>query len=78
MARLIEHASRLASDSERLTTHTQALDDLMRMTKVAVGVTKQPFTFYLAACLMYWVLCVASELVLARMEKRANRGVRRA
>ncbi len=55
-----------------------ALDDLMRMTKVAVGVTKQPFTFYLAACLVYWALSVASELVLARMEKRANRGVRRA
>lgn len=55
-----------------------ALDDLMRMTKVAVGVTKQPFTFYLVACLIYWVLCVASEVVLARMERRANRGIRRA
>ncbi|KGK78081.1 ABC transporter permease [Thalassobacter stenotrophicus] len=55
-----------------------ALDDLMRMTKVAVGVTKQPFTFYLVACLIYWVLCLLSEVVLARMEKRANRGVRRA
>ena len=54
-----------------------ALDDLMRMTKVAVGVTKQPFTFYLAACLIYWALCVLSELVLARLEARANRGVRR-
>lgn len=52
-----------------------ALDDLMRMTKVAVGVTKQPFTFYLAACLIYWALCVLSELVLARLEARANRGV---
>ena len=55
-----------------------ALDDLMRMTKVAVGVTKQPFTFYLLACLIYWVLSVLSELVLAAMERRANRGVRRA
>ncbi len=55
-----------------------ALDDLMRMTKVAVGVTKQPFTFYLAACLIYWALCLLSEVVLARMERRANRGVRRA
>jgi len=54
-----------------------ALDDLMRMTKVAVGVTKQPFTFYLAACLIYWAMCVASELVLALMERRANRGIRR-
>ena len=55
-----------------------ALDDLMRMTQVAVGATKQPFTFFLAACLIYWALCVISEIVLARMEKRANRGVRRA
>lgn len=55
-----------------------ALDDLMRMTKVAVGVTKQPFTFYLLACLIYWAMCVLSELVLARMERRANRGIRRA
>ena len=55
-----------------------ALDDLMRMTRVAVGATKQPFTFFLAACLMYWALCVISEIVLAGMEKRANRGVRRA
>ncbi|QDI76058.1 MULTISPECIES: ABC transporter permease [Leisingera] len=55
-----------------------ALDDLMRMTKVAVGVTKQPFTFYLMACLIYWAMCVLSELVLAQMERRANRGIRRA
>lgn len=55
-----------------------ALDDLMRMTKIAVGVTKQPFTFYLAACLIYWAMCVLSEIVLAAMERRANRGIRRA
>ncbi|MCK0172067.1 ABC transporter permease subunit [Aliiroseovarius sp. S1123] len=55
-----------------------ALDDLMRMTKVAVGVTKQPFTFYLLACLIYWAMCVLSELVLAKMEHRANRGILRA
>jgi polar amino acid transport system permease protein len=55
-----------------------ALDDLMRMTQVAVRSTKQPFTFFLAACLIYWALCVISEIVLARLEKRANRGVRRA
>lgn len=55
-----------------------ALDDLMRATKVAVGVTKQPFTFYLVACLVYWGLCMISELVLARMEAGANRGIRKA
>ena len=55
-----------------------ALDDLMRMTKIAVGVTKQPFLFYLAACCVYWAMCVVSEVVLAHMEKRANLGIRRA
>ncbi|MGQ7847970.1 ABC transporter permease [Granulosicoccus sp. 3-233] len=52
-----------------------ALDDLMRMTKVAVGATKQPFTFYLVAALIYWALCVMSEFGLDRLEKRANRGI---
>jgi polar amino acid transport system permease protein len=55
-----------------------ALNDLMRMTKVAVGVTKQPFTFYLAACLLYWIMCLLSEVVLEKMEHRANRGIRKA
>ncbi len=53
-----------------------ALNDLMRMTKVAVGVTKQPFTFYLVALLLYWLLCLISEFILARMERHANRGIR--
>lgn len=55
-----------------------ALDDLLRMTKIAVGATKLPFDFYLAACLIYWAMSVLSELVLARMERHANRGIRRA
>jgi len=55
-----------------------ALDDLMRMTKIAVGVTKQPFLFYLVACCIYWGMCVLSEIALSRMEARANRGIRRA
>ena len=54
-----------------------ALDDLMRMTNVAVHFTKEPFIFYLAACLIYWMTCLLSEQVLAFMENRANRGVRR-
>ncbi len=55
-----------------------ALNDLMRMTKVAVGVTKQAFTFYLAACLIYWIMSLLSEFVLATMERRSSRGIRRA
>lgn len=37
---------------------------------VAVGVTKQPFTFYLTACLIHCALYVISELVLATMQRR--------
>jgi polar amino acid transport system permease protein len=48
------------------------------MTKIAVGVTKQPFLFYLVACCIYWAMCVVSEIVLSRMESHANRGIRRA
>ncbi len=55
-----------------------ALDDLMRAANVAVGVTKQPFTFYLVICLMYWVLCLISETLIGKLERRANRGVVRA
>lgn len=55
-----------------------ALDDLMRMTKVAAGYTKLPFSFYLAACLIYWGMSIGSEAVLARLERHANRGIRRA
>lgn len=55
-----------------------SLNDLMRMTQVAVGFTKLPFTFYLAACLAYWAVCALSEVAAARMEVRANRGIRRA
>jgi polar amino acid transport system permease protein len=54
-----------------------SLNDLMRMTSVAVGFTKKPFTFFLAACLAYWAICALSEVVAARLEARANRGVRR-
>jgi polar amino acid transport system permease protein len=52
------------------------LSDMMRMANVAVGVTKKPFTFFLAACLAYWLVCALSERAGAVMEARANRGVR--
>ena len=54
-----------------------ALNDLMRMTKVAVGFTKLPFVFYLVACLIYWAMSICSETALASMEKHANRSIRR-
>lgn len=55
-----------------------ALNDLMRMANVAVGTTKKPFLFFLAVCLIYWLICIACECVLARLEQRANRGLRSA
>lgn len=55
-----------------------ALEDLLRMTNLAVATTKLPFTFYCVACLAYWIVCFASERVIARMELRVGRGFRRA
>jgi len=52
-----------------------ALDDLMRMTNIAVGATKKPFLFYLTVCASYWVICILFERVLALLELRANRGM---
>lgn len=54
------------------------LGELMRMSQVAVRTTKQPFFFFLLACAIYWLMCVASEIILSRMEARANRGIVRA
>jgi polar amino acid transport system permease protein len=54
------------------------LNDLMRMANVAVGTTKKPFVFFLTVCLIYWAICILFECCLARMEKRANRGLRAA
>ena len=55
-----------------------ALNDLMRMANVAVGTTKKPFVFFPTVCLIYWAICILFECCLARMEKRANRGLRAA
>lgn len=53
-----------------------ALSDLMRMANVAVGATKKPFLFFLTVCLVYWVICIFFEWCIAKMEQRANRGIR--
>ncbi len=50
------------------------LEELMRMTAFAVGRTKEPFTFYLAAALIYLVLTALTTLALSAMERRAARG----
>jgi His/Glu/Gln/Arg/opine family amino acid ABC transporter permease subunit len=54
------------------------LDELMRMTFIAVGATKLPFTFYFSASIMYLGITLISMLGQQRIEVWANRGVRRA
>ncbi|SDG35766.1 ABC transporter permease [Roseospirillum parvum] len=51
------------------------LEELMRKTQFAVGQTKEPFTFYLSAALIYLTLTVVAMALLHLMERRANRGL---
>lgn len=52
------------------------LEELLRVTAFAVGRTKEPFTFYLAAAVIYLVLTSVASFGLRRLEKRASTGVR--
>ncbi|MBS3809733.1 MAG: ABC transporter permease subunit, partial [Desulfobacterales bacterium] len=54
------------------------LPELMRSADIASRNTKKPFTFFLAASLIYLVITIVSNLVQQWAEKRAYRGVRRA
>ncbi|SEO91593.1 amino acid ABC transporter membrane protein 1, PAAT family [Salinihabitans flavidus] len=51
------------------------LDELMRKTEIAVGYTKKPFTFFLAAAFIYLALTVVVMAAQRGLEARANRGV---
>ncbi|MDE1173942.1 MAG: ABC transporter permease [Parvibaculaceae bacterium] len=53
------------------------LEDLMRKAMIASQVTKNPFTFYVATAVVYFVLLAISVPLFRALEKRANRGVRR-
>ncbi len=53
------------------------LHELMRIAQNAVSVSKQPFTFYMVAAVIYLVLTGFSMLALNWMEKRAGRGYTR-
>jgi polar amino acid transport system permease protein len=55
-----------------------AFSDLLRMTSIAVGVTKQPLFFYFVCCLLYLAMAIGSSFVIDRIEQRANRGYQRA
>lgn len=52
-----------------------ALDELLRWSKVAAETTKQPFTFYITAAIIYLIFTVLSDLVRNYFENRANRGI---
>jgi len=54
------------------------LPDLMFETRQAVGNTKEPFTFYFAASLIYLAITAVSLLVISRAERLSQRGVARA
>ncbi|KAA5605694.1 ABC transporter permease subunit [Roseospira marina] len=54
------------------------LEEIMRKAQFATGATKEPFTFYLAAAVLYLGLTIVSMSLLAWMERRANRGMPRA
>ena len=46
----------------------------MRHAQIAVTATKQPFTFYMVAALMYLGMTALSMIGLAWLEKRASAG----
>lgn len=51
-----------------------AMNDLIRMTSVAVGTTKEPFFFYLVACFLYLVISILSSFAIDALERWTNRG----
>lgn len=54
-----------------------ALNDLLRQTSVAVRATKEPFLFYLVACLIYLLMSAVSSVGIAGIERWSQRGLRR-
>jgi arginine/ornithine transport system permease protein len=48
------------------------LDDVLRKASLAAGATREPFTFYLAAALVYLLLTSVSTVLLAWAERRAE------
>jgi His/Glu/Gln/Arg/opine family amino acid ABC transporter permease subunit len=54
------------------------LNELMRIAQVGAQVTRQPFTFFFAAAMLYLSLTIVSIAAQSRLEAWANRGVKRA
>lgn len=55
-----------------------ALAELMRVSNLAAGSTRNPFLFYAAAAVLYLLMTSVSTYAFDRAERHANRGVRRA
>lgn len=53
------------------------VQELMRKSNSAVGFTKNPFLFYLAATCLYLILTATSMVVFAWFEKRSARGIKK-
>mgnify|MGYP006428771845 FL=1 len=53
------------------------VEDLTREAAIATGYTKEPFTFYFAAAVMYLVLTVFCVIAIHYLEKIAGRGYAR-
>lgn len=53
------------------------LEELMRKASIGAQVTRQPFTFYIAAASAYLVFLSLSNPVFVLLERRANRGIAR-
>ncbi|WP_108260309.1 ABC transporter permease [Mangrovicoccus ximenensis] len=51
------------------------LDDVMRKAQQAAQSTREPFTFYLVASLMFLIITLVSMWIIAKAEKRASRGM---
>jgi polar amino acid transport system permease protein len=51
------------------------LEELMRKANIASGATNQPFTFYLAATVLYLTLTATLSGALFAMERAAARGL---
>jgi putative lysine/arginine/ornithine/histidine/octopine transport system permease protein len=54
------------------------LEELMRKTAITAGSTRQPFTFYFAAALIYLAFTLVSAAGIGWAERRAGRGFRSA
>lgn len=51
------------------------LDELMRASTIAVGFTREPFTFYLFAAVLYLLMTIVTMVALHYAERAASKGV---